>query len=108
MSTYAAVFALVLAYVATVAAFLALRTLAKVRASGSVARGAPRPAQVPQALVDATNRNTQISGTLAAQLEQLRTQVETSAAAIARLSERNADQRDDTSGALRNIALVRY
>jgi hypothetical protein len=106
MSTYVAVFALVLAYVAVVAAYLALRTLAKLRAAGAVTRhaSAARPAQVPQALVDATNRNAQVSDTLAAQLEALRAEVETSAETIAKLGER----KDDTAGSLRNIALVRY
>ena len=104
MSTYVAVFALVLAYVAIVAAYLALRTLAKVRAAGSISRTASRPAQVPHALVEATNRNTQAAGTLASQLETLRAEVEASAQTIAKLSER----KDDTAGSLRNIALVRY
>jgi len=106
MSTYVAVFALVLAYVAVVAAYMALRTLAKVRAAGAVARSAtaPRAAQVPQALVDATNRNAQVSGTLAAQLETLRAEVERSAQTLTTLAER----KDDTAGSLRNIALVRY
>jgi hypothetical protein len=105
MTTYVAVFAMVLAYLALVAAYVALRTLAKVRRTVAQARSASRPVQVSDELVQATHRNTQLSGSLAAQLEQLRTHVDST---TADLIERIGTRTDDTSGALRNVALVRY
>jgi tetrahydromethanopterin S-methyltransferase subunit G len=107
MSTYVAVFAMVLAYVALVAAYVALRTLAKVRRSLAAARGSAgaRPARVPEELIQATQRNAQLSGSLAQRLDQLREHVdETTADLIRRIGERS----EDSAGALRNVALVRY
>jgi TolA-binding protein len=102
MSTYVAVFAMVLAYVALLAAYVALRTLAKVRRT---ARVGSRSTRVPDELIQATQRNAQLSGSLAQQLDQLRTHVdETAAELLTRMTERD----DDSKGALRNIALVRY
>jgi uncharacterized protein DUF4446 len=102
MSTYVAVFAMVLAYVALVAAYIALRTLAKVRRT---ARLGTRTTRVPEELVEATQRNAQLSGSLAEQLDQLRTHVDTTTAELlTRITERT----DDANGALRNVALVRY
>lgn len=116
MTTYVAVFALVLAYVAIVGAFVAMRTLAKVRRSGAAARsGVARPERpetrqpvVPQALVEATKRNTQASDTLAAQLDELRGQLAASEAAHAEAIAKLSAKKDDVNGSLRNIALVRY
>jgi hypothetical protein len=84
MTTYVAVFALVLAYVALLAAYAALRTLAKVRR---------------------TQRHAPASGSLTAELEQLRTHVD---ATTADLIERLGTRHDDSAGAIRNVALVRY
>jgi hypothetical protein len=105
MTTYVAVFAMVLAYAALVAAYLALRTLAKVRRASAQGRGGARQAHVPDELIQATHRNAQLSGSLATQLDQLRSHVD---ATTSDLLERIAQRQDDTSGALRNVALVRY
>jgi hypothetical protein len=98
MSTYVAVFALVLAYVALVGAYFALRTLAKLRRATSIlARGARGP-ETQTSLVEATQRNAERADILAEQLAELRTDV----AAVV------GGGNDGAPGALRNIALVRY
>lgn len=98
MSTYVAVFALVLAYAALVAAYIALRTLAKLRrASAVLARGARGP-QAQESLLEAAHRTTERTEILAEEVTALRELVEAGGAAP-----------DGTPGAgLRNIALVRY
>jgi hypothetical protein len=95
MSTYVAVFALVLAYVALVAAYGALRTLAKLRRSTRVlARGA-RSEDNHASLLEATQLNAERAELLGEELRMLRTNLA-------------ADQGGDAPGALRNVALVRY
>jgi Protein of unknown function (DUF4446) len=100
MSTYVAVFALVLAYVALVAAYCALRTLAKVRRATTVlARGA-RSDAAQESLIEATGRTAERVDVLAEELAALR-ELATAAAAV-------PDSSDEGTGALRNVALVRY
>ncbi|WP_375491122.1 DUF4446 family protein [uncultured Jatrophihabitans sp.] len=102
MSTYVAVFALVLAYVALVGAYFALRTLAKLRrASAILARGGRGP-EGQASLLEATHRNTERTEVLAEQLAELRAQVASGPAAGAPAASGAAQ------GALRNVALVRY
>ena len=127
MSTYVAVFALLLAYVALVVAWLAVRSNASLRrmiAAGGAAgparqqprqvevRHVERPVHVPEELIQATQRNAQLSGSLATQIEQLRAHLDatraqidaTAAEAFARIEQ----SKPDASTTLSNIALVRY
>jgi uncharacterized protein DUF4446 len=101
VSTYVAVFALALAYVALVAAYFALRTLAKLRrATALLSRGVRGP-EAHASVVEATQRNTERTEIIAEEIADLRALV--------------ADSRGKTAGAppvaaggLRNVALVRY
>jgi superfamily I DNA/RNA helicase len=98
MSTYVAVFALVLAYVAFVAAYIALRTLAKLRRSTAVlARGA-RTETGYESLLEAAGRNAERTDLLSEQLTELRQLVTAPA----------QEPGEDVTGALRHVALVRY
>jgi Asp-tRNA(Asn)/Glu-tRNA(Gln) amidotransferase A subunit family amidase len=107
MSTYVAVFAMVLAYVALVAAYLALRTLAKVRRATTILSRGARGPKGRDSLLEATARYAQQSELLAEQMSELRAYVDatctqtlvTAAAAIGS---------PDISDAVRNVALVRY
>ncbi len=103
MATYVAVFALVLAYVALVGAYFALRTLAKLRrATAILARGARGP-EGQTSLVEAAQANAERNDILAEQIVDLRAQVAAlSAGGGAR------DGSPANLGGLRNIALVRY
>ena len=116
MATYVAVFALVLAYVALVAAYCALRTLAKVRRDTRLLARGTRGPNGQQSLIEVTSRHAELAASVAEQVEALRTQVETARtelhgeveaartealAALARRTEAEA-------GALRRVALVRY
>ena len=56
VSTYVAVFALVLSYVALVAAYGALRTLAKLRRATTVLSRGARGAREQESLVEATKK----------------------------------------------------
>ena len=101
MATYVAVFALVLAYVALVAAYFALRTLAKLRRASSVlARGARGP-EAQASLIEATQRNTERTEIIAEEIADLRGLV----ADGMKDGRRTPNQ---SPGALRNVALVRY
>ena len=102
MTTYVAVFALVLAYVAVVAAYLALRTLAKLRRATSVlARGARGP-EARASLIEATHRNTERTEVIAEEIADLRALVADG------MGQRNETRTGKLSGALTNVALVRY
>jgi uncharacterized protein DUF4446 len=107
MSTYVAVFALVLAYLALVGAYFALRTLAKLRrATAILARGARGP-EGQASLIEAAQANAERNDVLAEQLVDLRAQVASMQAA----SGERGGARDTSSAsgaALRNVALVRY
>lgn len=102
MTTYVAVFALLLAYAALVAAYLALRTLAKLRrATTVIARGARGP-EAQASLLEATQHNSEQAEILGEELAELR-------ALVADGLHRRPDGRiENVQGALRNVALVRY
>lgn len=116
MATYVAVFALVLAYVALVAAYCALRTLAKVRRDTRLLARGTRGPNGQQSLIEVTSRHAELTASVAEQVEQLRTHVDTArtelhgeveaarAEALAALAQRTESE----SGALRHVALVRY
>lgn len=93
MATYAAVFALVLAYLALVAAYFALRTLAKLRRDSHLLARGTRGPNGQQSLIEVTTRHAELTASVAEQLEALRTQV---------------DSAEAESGGLRHVALVRY
>lgn len=97
MNTFVAVFALALGYVALVGAYIALRTLAKLRhASAVLARGARGP-NAQDSLIEASSRHAERLDLLAEELEELRTYVASGTAGP-----------DSAPGGLRNVALVRY
>jgi hypothetical protein len=111
MSTYVAVFALVLAYVALVAAYFALRTLAKLRRSSAVLGRGLRGERMRESLVEAVNRQAELTAVTREELTELR-------AAVAAVRDESREAATaaadapapsvDTTGLLRNVALVRY
>ncbi|MDP9117883.1 MAG: DUF4446 family protein [Actinomycetota bacterium] len=109
MTTLVAVFAMVLAYVALVAAYFALRTLAKLRrASATLGRGVAGE-RGRQSLVEASARHSESAAVLSEQLADLRAHVDQSCADV--LAKAMAGIETNSSvhaGALRNVALVRY
>jgi hypothetical protein len=116
MATYAAVFALVLAYVATVAAYCALRTLAKLRRDTHLLSRGTRGPHGQRSLIEITSQYAEQSAVVAEQIEQLRAHVDKAQADVRALVDSTrdealsavADQAGFESGALRNVALVRY
>src|SRR5579875_3755917 len=88
---------MVLAYAALVAAYLSLRTLAKLRrASAVLARGARGP-NAQDSLIEASSRNAERLDLLAEEVAELRAHLVAGSAASG-----------GAPGGLRNIALVRY
>lgn len=116
MVTYVAVFALVLAYVATVAAYCALRTLAKLRRDTHLLSRGTRGPHGQQSLIEVTTRHAEVTATVAEQVEQLRAHVDAAQAEIRTLVDGSreaaltavAERAGADAGALRNTALVRY
>jgi Protein of unknown function (DUF4446) len=116
VATYVAVFALVLAYVATVAAYCALRTLAKLRRDTHLLSRGTRGPNGQKSLIEITTRYAEQTAVVSEQVEQLRAHVDTAQAEIRALVDSGrqdamravADREDDESGALRRVALVRY
>ena len=110
MTISVAVFAMVMAYVALVAAYFALRTLAKLRrATAALSRGADGRTE---SLVEATERNAAAAAVLGEELGRLR---DTVVATRAYVDERCAQTVQSLTagngaapGAIRNVALVRY
>jgi hypothetical protein len=102
MTTYAAVFALVLGYVGLVAAYLALRTLARLRRATVVLS---RGAQGRETMLEATERHIELTTVVAAQLGALRNYVD---ATRAEMSAALRARKTETGRSLRNLALVRY
>lgn len=102
MTTYVAVLALVLGYLGLVAAYLALRTLARLRrATVVLARGA----KGRETMLEATERHIELTAAVAEQLGALRTYVDaTRSEMAAAVRARNTE----TARSLRNVALVRY
>jgi hypothetical protein len=102
-TTYVAVFALVLAYVALVAAYLSLRTLAKLRRASSVlARGARGPS-AQESLIEASSRNAERLDVVAEEIAELRAYLATGATGAT-----GASSSGGSAGGLSNVALVRY
>jgi hypothetical protein len=116
MATYVAVFALVLAYVATVAAYCALRTLAKLRRDTHLLSRGTRGPGGQQSLIEVTTRHAELTATLSEEVEQLRASMDLAQAEVRALVDTArrealsavADRVGAESGALRHIALVRY
>jgi hypothetical protein len=102
MSNYVAVFALVLGYVALVAAYCALRTLARLRRATTVLAKGARGPEANASLIEATQRNTERAEIVAEEIADLRAMV----------ADQMKKRKDPQSGAapagLSNIALVRY
>ena len=105
MSTYVAVFALVLGYVALVVAYLALRTLAKLRRSTALLSRGVRGRAGRESLLEALDRQAELTASTREQLLELRTLIaSTREEALAAAAAGTAE----VSGVLRNVALVRY
>jgi hypothetical protein len=101
MATYVAVFALLLAYVALVAAYCALRTLAKLRRATTVLAKGARGPQGRASLIEATQRNTERTEVIAEEIADLR-------ALVADGMKARENPRPGTASGLCNLALVRY
>jgi hypothetical protein len=116
VATYVAVFALVLAYVALVAGYVALRTLAKLRRDTRLLARGTRGPNGQQSLIEVTSRNAELTESLGEQVAQLQERVDATAAQLrAELTSSRDEalsalsgQADSESGALRHVALVRY
>jgi hypothetical protein len=102
MSTYVAVFALVLAYVALVAAYCALRTLARLRRATTVLAKGARGPEANASLIEATQRNTERTELVAEEIADLRALVADG------MKDRKDPRPAPGPGGLGNIALVRY
>ncbi len=117
MPTAIAVSALVLAYVALVAAYLALRTLARLRRAASVLG---KGGDGRESIIEAAERHIALTAAVAEQLDSLRADLDavqadtvtdvlaghtTITRNLARIESR---VEADTARALRNVALVRY
>ena len=99
-----------MAYVALVAAYFALRTLAKLRrATAVLGRGADGRTE---SLVEATERNAAAVAVLGEQLGQLREDVATTRSYVDERCEQTlralTTDTGAAAGAVRNVALVRY
>jgi Protein of unknown function (DUF4446) len=126
MVTFVAVFAMVLAYLALVTGYLALRTLARLRASTVVLAKAAVDGE-HRNLIEITEEQIRTTAAVAAELEQVRTELQAHRGtldaavqagrqqiqtALYQSSTRLDDYRGELDSALayavRNIALVRY
>jgi Protein of unknown function (DUF4446) len=113
MSTYVAVFALALAYIALVAAYGALRTLARLRRATTVLG---RGAVGRESLLEATQRHVEITTAVANELHNLRSELaavkDQAIADVHREQQIVVDQLSAAQGnlarSLRNVALVRF
>jgi hypothetical protein len=102
MTTYVAVFALVLGYLGLVAGFVALRTLARLRrATVILGRGGAET----ESILEAAERHIMLTSAVADQLGTLRSYVD---ATRAELSSAVRARNTEATRALRNVALVRY
>lgn len=116
--TVVALCALVLAYVALVAAWLALRTLGRVRRASTVlGRDAGRGTGDPEeTLLEATARHARLAEQVAVRLDEVQAELEQTrrgVAARSRTGERGVSEaldavRRDVATSLRRVALVRY
>jgi hypothetical protein len=100
-----AVFALVLAYAALVAAYCGLRTLAKIRRATVVLTRGARGSRERESLLEATTRHAELTATLTDEVRELREYVD-------RIRQEDAATRDrwlqEQAGTLCHVALVRY
>jgi hypothetical protein len=103
MDTYVAVFALVLGYVALVAAYIALRTLAKLRRATRLLAQGTRSSAGRESLIEATTRHAEMTMSVAEGLESLRGYVEQ-----VRAEALSVAGSEESAAALRHVALVRY
>ena len=109
MPTYVAVFALVLAYVALVTGYLALRSLARLRrATALLTRGMGADDSATQSVAELTQRNADTTAVLGEQLGLLRGELRRMSAGTAAGGASGSGGRSGTSGSLGNVALVRY
>lgn len=99
------VFALVLAYVALVAAYASLRTLSRLRRSTAVLARGTRSASGTETLLEATERHAQAALGVAEELQDLRAHLDASNAAMLQAV---TDRSAVASQALSRVALVRY
>lgn len=116
MTTYVAVSALVLAYLAIVAALVAMRTLARLRRDTYLLSRGSRGPDGQQSLIEAATRHAELAATAAEEVATLRAELDTlrrslqaelasaRSEALASLGERTGSE----AGALRHVALVRY
>lgn len=102
MTTFAAVFGLVLGYLGLVAGYLSLRTLARLRRATVVLS---RGGNDRETMLEATERHIELTSAVAAQLGALRTYLD---ATRAEMSAAVRARNTDTGRSLRNVALVRY
>jgi hypothetical protein len=105
VSTYVAVFALIIAYAALIAAYCALRTLARLRRASVVLSRGARGARDRESLLEATTRHAELTATIADELRVLREYVDQGRQEDAAT---RAEQLQGTAGALCHVALVRY
>lgn len=109
MPTYVAVFALVLAYVALVTGYLALRSLARLRrATALLTRGMGADDSATQSVAELTQRNADTTAVLGEQLGLLRGELRRMSSGTAAGGATGSGGRSGTSGSLGNVALVRY
>jgi hypothetical protein len=105
LTTWVAVFALLLAYLALVAAYVALRTLARLRRDSALLARGTRGPQGRQSLIEAAQRQAEFTASVAEKLDGLHSRVEEAREqALAIVSARQ----EEAAGTLRNLALVRY
>lgn len=111
MTTFVAVFAMLMAYVALVAAFLALRTLARLRRATAILT---KGGESNETMIEATQRHIELTELVAAQNGALRAYVDSMRGELTskvQLTHRDLVKRVeaiDAAYALRNVALVRY
>jgi hypothetical protein len=102
MTTYVAVFALVLGYLGLVAGFVALRTLSRLRRATAVLG---RGAHGRESMLEAAERHIKLTSAVAEQLGALRTYLD---ATRAEMSSAVRARQTEAARSLRNVALVRY
>lgn len=102
MTTFVAVFALVLGYLGLVAGYLALRTLAKLRRATTILSAGARGRE---SILEATERHIMLTSAVAEQLGSLRSYLD---ATRAELGSAVRARRAEDAHSLRNVALVRY
>ncbi len=112
MPTYVAIFALVLSYVALVAAYFALRTLAKLRRASAVLERGARGSGRRASLLEAVERQAALGEATRTELAELRQLVTTTRednrTALDTLAQEATRTAQEPGEGLRNVALVRY